>query len=157
MFKAKKKHSSGAELFESAACEGRLLRRINLTCAGISQAKILGLMPYLIEDDRISCRYMLHEEGKSAQLKLLSGGYFRLFEPSEQVIYLSPFPRTVQLGLASAFGEKKFNYWKWKVSSIETLFIETAIEPRIRTELLSRGGPMRHSASMGALPIVRPK
>jgi len=145
------------DLFDRAASEQRLSRRLAATCSGVSHVR--AILPYLLEDDRISGEYIdsaaaTAESGSEGVCRLLTGGYFRFYDPSEDMIYLSPFKRAEQQGLAAMLGKhKQVKYLSWRVGAIVKLYIKHKVEERIRRTCL--GERRRSGATFGVATPAR--
>jgi hypothetical protein len=156
------KASKGNTLFEKAASDHRFLQE--LAAKFQSTTKVAKLIPLLLEDDRIACEYADTDKktGLTNGLKLLAGGYFRFYNPEEGMLYLSPFKKSVQLGLLHAFG-KKFSYLEWRVTKINAIYIKNSAFDRVRAVLSSESkrpastsyaeSPVRSSPAPAALSI----
>lgn len=153
-FRSKAKKASGVELFEKAACEHRLSQSLASKFRAV--VKVAKLLPLLLEDDRIACEYMEtdHSSGLPNGYKLLTGGYFRFYNPEEGMIYLSPFKRSMQLGLATVFRKSKFQYLKWRVESISKLYIKNSAEERISAILQAEIKRPASASSAEAIPMA---
>lgn len=156
MWKRTKTYLNSLEFFEKVACDRRVYKAFTAKFKSIT--KVRGLMPYLLEDDRIGCEYLVmdpQDDTKVIDIKVLTGGYFRFYNPDEDMIYLSPFKRSMQLGLIPYAGERNLKYLKWKVSSIGKLYIKPATEERIKNELSKPVS--RRSESMGNIMDAMPR
>lgn len=112
--------------------------------------KVSGIIPYLLEDDRVACEYVTgalqtRSAGSNAVshigcFRLLTGGYFRYYSQSDDTIHLSSFKRPAEIGLRSIVGSKKIEDLVWKVTSINRMFIKTSVEDRIKRQLLPTAG-----------------
>jgi len=133
-------------LFEREACDLRL--RQVLAAKFCAVTKVSGLVTLLLEDDRIACEYAcVDKSGNPMGYKLLTGGYFRFYNPTEDMIYLSPFTRPIQFGLSDFASEKKLDYLKWHVPRINHLYIKKSTEMRIQKNLMGQAARDEDSQS----------
>ena len=143
MFKNK---DSASGLFEKAACDLRLTKMVAAKFKPVT--KVRALLTHLVEDDRLACEYRVTD----TEEKLLVGGYFRFYDPGDDMIYVSPFKRSIQFGLASITSGRKLRYLKWGISSIVKLYVKNSVEERIQSAL--KHPQLRRADSSGSMTIT---
>lgn len=149
VFKTKKE--SASEAFEQASDEYRLSKALAAKFRAISAEKVPKVIPHLLEDDRIACEYMASEKDG---VKLLVGGYFRYYDPEDDMIYFSRYKKPAQVGLLAALGSKRVFYNTWRVSAIRMFYIKISTENRIKAAVLEAKSTVRHSTSAGNLTAL---
>ena len=114
--------------------ERRVMFKQFLSTNMVSIDNPLSIIPYLIMDDRLACRYLNPKFTRGFAFQ--PGGYYRGHDKENGIIYLSSFDYPGETQMLRLL--PKMRYIAWSEKRINKVYITIETETRILKELLER-------------------